>query len=176
MDDSTNPIQSPNYDKIILIASKRYDLNSISTYNTLDYSNACIVTFNKILPSQSKLFRGIYHIRFMRGFPPHVLPTYKIIGHVQKSALHYIYKNINEIKRVNHLKNVIQMNDKQFGIEQLDSSKSNSLGYVAYRILSTQYPDIPIYLVGFTFLKNHRCHNGEKERDVMLSDPRVTVL
>ena len=165
-----------HYDKIILIASRSYTSKDIKRYNELDHSNACIVAFNKITRSRAKLFKGKYHIRFLRGFPPHVLKDYRIIGRVNKKATYYIYRNHCIIKKTNNLKNVIKINERKLGIPRVDNKKCNSLGFTAYSLLSQRYPDIPIYLIGFTFLSNNRCHNGDKEKDIILSDPRVILI
>lgn len=161
------------YDKIILIASRNYTGEEIQKYNKLDHNTACIVTFNKISPQQELLFNGKYHYRFLRGVGSLIGKNGQIKGNVNKDATFYICRDLELIKRANNLKKTVNLDVVPY---RTQLNKCPSLGYIAYKILSKMYPNIPIYLVGFTFMPGNKWHDGQQEKRIITQDKRVHVI
>jgi len=166
-------MSTDNYDKIILIASRKYTSNQIQQYNKLDYSNACIATFNIISQDQEKLFEGKYQYRFLRGIGSLIGKNGKIKGHVNVDATFYICRELDVIKKANNLKKTVKLDVVPY---RSQLNKYPSLGYIAYNILSKKYTDIPIYLVGFTFMPGNKWHDGKQEKQIITKDKRVHII
>ena len=161
------------YDKIILIASRSdYTWKQIKKYNAMDHENALIVVFNTCLGNQRHLFGGKYNKRFIRGFGTHLRGNFKIKGNVQQDAEFYVWRhsNVDHIKKANGLQHCEPL---QYIIPE--QFYRPSMGYIAYDILGKEFPDIPIYLLGFTF-QGFKIHDWKLEKQILTTDPRVHVI